>query len=605
MKKIDKKIFVWAGISIFFVSAFAPSNLALAQDVANRLVISASLDKANPNLIIITAKTYNLEKEVIAFVANPSEGIVFTPSDGTGTTGVCNAGYLLLHSCQVEFKSSIKNTYKITASNGTLNSNEISVKISDSGIKINNCPSRQIESEGKCVDVIRLLANPATALPNDPLTVTASVISSGGDTVSFFSDNGGTFSPKNSCVTEIPTYPNAASCTVKFSSGDVKTYNLSGSVKIDGQTYNSSKIQVMVAASLNPSEENCAKQKPPMDYDSNTKQCVKKTDLSYTPLAGLPGLPEGQPIDTSQSCAFGNYLNIIFKAVIGICAVLALIMIVFGGIEYMTGGTASEKSGGKDKILNAILGLVILLGSYALLNTLNPQLLNVCLNLKPVEIVVKPIVDFDVSGAQTYNGQPIKVNFDKEAYPAAKFAEQKTGVDRALVLAVFAQETNSGANTGKCNYQTANMNMKKDNTGRNELDYLKLIVGENNYQTINMSCSGGGSTHGGAIGYVQFLPSTWYKYRDQAAAILGQQPSAWNVNDALLMEAIYIKALGGSEPNEKSQTNAVCEYFGNCNNSNISCGNGIVGTYGQCVMGKKASIQQQIDAEIKAGKIEP
>ncbi len=132
-----------------------------------------------------------------------------------------------------------------------------------------------------------------------------------------------------------------------------------------------------------------------------------KSDTTYYPLAPLPGIgkmdcPKEKDmygkdttncIDTAPSatnlCPFGNYLNMIIKIVIGICAVLAMIMIVMGGIEYMTSELGSSKEEGKKKITGAIFGLLIALGAFALLNTLNPQLLEICLgNMPKAEVTI-------------------------------------------------------------------------------------------------------------------------------------------------------------------------------------------------------------------------
>ena len=51
-------------------------------------------------------------------------------------------------------------------------------------------------------------------------------------------------------------------------------------------------------------------------------------------------------------------------------------MIVMGGMEYMTSELVHSKEAGKEKIVHALLGLVIALGAWALLNTINPNLLN-------------------------------------------------------------------------------------------------------------------------------------------------------------------------------------------------------------------------------------
>jgi len=110
------------------------------------------------------------------------------------------------------------------------------------------------------------------------------------------------------------------------------------------------------------------------------------TSLSgdYKLLAPLPNGAGGKidSIDTKKG--LGDYLNLMIKLFIGLCAVLSVIMMVVGGIEYMTSELAHTKESGKERILQAILGLLIALGSWALLNTINPDLLNSEFNLDSV-----------------------------------------------------------------------------------------------------------------------------------------------------------------------------------------------------------------------------
>ena len=101
---------------------------------------------------------------------------------------------------------------------------------------------------------------------------------------------------------------------------------------------------------------------------------------SYNLLAPLPN-PDNpnQPLSTfdpTQNSNLGAYLNLMIKIFIGICAVLAVIMIVMGGMEYMTSELISNKEEGKKRIAGAIFGLLLALGAYALLYTINPDLLN-------------------------------------------------------------------------------------------------------------------------------------------------------------------------------------------------------------------------------------
>ncbi|OGI66138.1 hypothetical protein A3A95_00265 [Candidatus Nomurabacteria bacterium RIFCSPLOWO2_01_FULL_39_18] len=127
----------------------------------------------------------------------------------------------------------------------------------------------------------------------------------------------------------------------------------------------------------------------------------------YYPLAPLPGLGnrEDGGIDTAQidstgkSIALGAYLNTMIKIIIGIAAILSVVMIVIGGIEYMTSELISSKEAGKETIKNALFGLLVALGAYALLNTINPDLLKSDLDVPGVTVTV----DLEADVPQTYD----------------------------------------------------------------------------------------------------------------------------------------------------------------------------------------------------------
>ncbi|MEK7572741.1 MAG: D-alanyl-D-alanine carboxypeptidase family protein [Patescibacteria group bacterium] len=106
----------------------------------------------------------------------------------------------------------------------------------------------------------------------------------------------------------------------------------------------------------------------------------KQTDTKYTLLAPLPGIPDFESDPDKNPCAFGKYMNIMIKIILGIAAVLAMIMIIKGGFEYMASSLPSGKESGKGTITQAILGLLIALGAYLILFTINPNLLNFCLD---------------------------------------------------------------------------------------------------------------------------------------------------------------------------------------------------------------------------------
>lgn len=91
---------------------------------------------------------------------------------------------------------------------------------------------------------------------------------------------------------------------------------------------------------------------------------------AYETLEPLPGVPQG------SSPTVGGYLSSIYILGIGLAGVLAVLMIVIGGIQYIGSGMSpSAKEDAKGRITSAILGLLLALLSYIILNAINPDLL--------------------------------------------------------------------------------------------------------------------------------------------------------------------------------------------------------------------------------------
>lgn len=93
------------------------------------------------------------------------------------------------------------------------------------------------------------------------------------------------------------------------------------------------------------------------------------TELKYTLLAPVGDIPT-QP-------TLSQYLQGMFRFLIGLSGALAVIMIVICGIKYMgSGDNSGGKSDAKECIKNAIFGVLIALGAWILLNTINPLTLS-------------------------------------------------------------------------------------------------------------------------------------------------------------------------------------------------------------------------------------
>ena len=93
---------------------------------------------------------------------------------------------------------------------------------------------------------------------------------------------------------------------------------------------------------------------------------------SYVVLAPLPGIGN----NTAKTTDLSTYLKEIFNLSIGIAAVMAFVMITFGGITYMTTDAISGKTKGREYITNALWGLLLVIGAWVILYTINPQLID-------------------------------------------------------------------------------------------------------------------------------------------------------------------------------------------------------------------------------------
>ncbi|MFW0862088.1 MAG: pilin [Candidatus Komeilibacteria bacterium] len=100
------------------------------------------------------------------------------------------------------------------------------------------------------------------------------------------------------------------------------------------------------------------------------------TQIQFIPSTTIPGsdFVAGSAIDINSG-SLGQYILAIYNYGIGLVAVLAVVMIMFGGYKWIfAAGNASSIGSAKSTIISALVGLVLALGSYLLLNTINPAL---------------------------------------------------------------------------------------------------------------------------------------------------------------------------------------------------------------------------------------
>jgi membrane-bound lytic murein transglycosylase B len=187
----------------------------------------------------------------------------------------------------------------------------------------------------------------------------------------------------------------------------------------------------------------------------------------------------------------------------------------------------------------------------------------------------------------------------------AEAASAKTGVSPAFLLAILTQESNLGANVGKC-YLTdattgAGVNVDSGKTWPNLMKpsrdiqpFLEITnkLGFNAFKTV-VSCpiaSAGG--YGGAMGPAQFIASTWKIFENRLSDIFGREASPWNAEDAFMASALYLGDLGAKSGTYSGEIKAACKYYGS---------GGTTCVYGRNVMKLKESIKSDIDYLLQYG----
>ncbi len=88
-----------------------------------------------------------------------------------------------------------------------------------------------------------------------------------------------------------------------------------------------------------------------------------------------PVFPGGIDIKTEEGQKLNSIVAWLYYAIIGISGFTALIMIIYGGVQYLTSaGNPAAIGGAQDRIKSALLGLLIIFASFIIIQTINPDL---------------------------------------------------------------------------------------------------------------------------------------------------------------------------------------------------------------------------------------
>ncbi len=180
---------------------------------------------------------------------------------------------------------------------------------------------------------------------------------------------------------------------------------------------------------------------------------------SYHLLAPWPGLAvlmdpdlcaqqklEGK-IGENAVCDINGFLNFAFKTLIGLTAVVLVLRLMYEGYAILTSDVPFIQAKSKEGFKTALIGLLLALSAYLILNTINPKLVENSINVASVEVGVEKAV-IDPAFYQTLTGQTIKA---KPVYVnMVTILSQQKSIDACLVKATITVESSWVPNVIGC-----------------------------------------------------------------------------------------------------------------------------------------------------------
>lgn len=175
-----------------------------------------------------------------------------------------------------------------------------------------------------------------------------------------------------------------------------------------------------------------------------------QNERSYVPLAPLPYTTNSKSVNPNpgEETTFSRYLVGAYQLFFGIAGILAVIMIIFGGFQYATTDAIGKKEDGRAMIQNAIYGLLLALGAYLILYTINPRLLDFNININRPSLGIAPTssgtIPVSQSSAEEQQARTLLAssNLDVNNNPCAPGATQGCTNLAGLPTQVFSTLSN-------------------------------------------------------------------------------------------------------------------------------------------------------------------
>ncbi len=125
-------------------------------------------------------------------------------------------------------------------------------------------------------------------------------------------------------------------------------------------------------------QDQCTKQKGTFDSKYQPLECTKGMRYCYPDESKQEGVALQVSIGgLTTTKDLGEYIATAYNWMIGTATLIAIVLIMVGGLQWSFSAVSAEMLGkAKKRMMNGVIGLVLLLSTYLILQTVNPQLLS-------------------------------------------------------------------------------------------------------------------------------------------------------------------------------------------------------------------------------------
>ncbi len=163
----------------------------------------------------------------------------------------------------------------------------------------------------------------------------------------------------------------------KLSKADDCT-TLPAAAKLDGWVCDQAKLDLSTKCKPIPQNGLCLA--APVSALSQAGQAAAKTPttakapppIPFTLNVPIPGFTP--PADMTE--ALNSYIVAVYRYMISVAAIAATIMFIYGAFRYLVGSSLGDVARGKEVMIDAVVGLLLVLSATMILRTINPALVS-------------------------------------------------------------------------------------------------------------------------------------------------------------------------------------------------------------------------------------